>query len=94
MRQTPRRAPRRDANEREIIDALEAIGASVVQGGPLDLIVGYRGSNYIMEVKDGSKPPSKRKLTSSEQEFIDGWEGRADVVESIDEAFAVLGVRA
>ena len=88
-----RRAPRRDANEREIIDALEAIGASVVQGGPLDLIVGYRGRNYILEVKDGSKPPSARKLTPQEDVFIACWEGRADVVESTKEAYAVLGVR-
>jgi hypothetical protein len=49
-----RRAPHRDKAERGIIDALEAVGASVEQldGEDIpDLLVGFRGENHLLEVK-------------------------------------------
>ena len=49
-----RRAPRRDSNEREVIDALAAIGAAVLPlsgAGVPDLLVAYRGRLYLLEVK-------------------------------------------
>jgi len=65
------RANRKDDNQDEIVGALWDIGASVqrlqsVKGGCPDLLVGYHGVNYLLEVKDGSKPPSRRKLTPPE----------------------------
>ena len=45
---------RRDANEREIIDALKAVGAKVWQisgRGLPDLLVCYRGRFFVGEVK-------------------------------------------
>ena len=79
-----RRAARRDANERRVIDALRACGAYVKQindEGAFDLLVFYRnqtsGNEYtlILEVKDGDKPPSARALTPAEQKFHDEWPG-------------------
>lgn len=83
---------RRDANETEIVKALRALpGTSVVQlDAPLDLLVGRRGVNLLLEVKDGSKPPSKRRLTDKEQAFFDSWEGQRAVVEDPGEAVSLV----
>lgn len=90
-----RRASRVDANHAEIVAALRKIGASVadtsgVGGGFPDLVVGYRGRNLIVEVKDGSKPPSKRKLTPDQVDFVAAWRGHWMQVRSVDEAIAAV----
>ena len=67
---TARRQVRRDANEPEIIKALHKAGAVVRPSRDgFDLLVGYEGKLFTLEVKDGSKPPSARKLTSDEIEW-------------------------
>ena len=90
-----RRANRIDANQNEIVKVLRLCGAVVrviSQGeGIPDLLVGYRGHTILMEVKDGSKPPSARTLTVAEQAFFDTWKGgKLVIVNNIDEALAVL----
>ena len=92
-----RRANRIDANQNEIVDALRAAGAVVriiSQGeGIPDLLVGYNGFTILMEVKDGDKVPSKRKLTEAEQKFFDEWEGGLLViVNNVQEAVDMLKV--
>ena len=64
----------------------------VTQGdGIPDLLVGYRGHTILMEVKDGTKPPSKRALTPAEEQFFMEWEGgMLVVVNSVEEALEVL----
>jgi hypothetical protein len=88
-----RHHPRLDDNQREIVAALRAAGATVqslaaVGGGCPDLLVGYRGATYCLEVKDGKKPPARRRLTDAEQRWQEGWQGHYQVVESIAEAMA------
>jgi len=34
----------------------------------------------MIEIKDGSKPPSKRKLSEGEQKFRDNWQGEYALV--------------
>ena len=89
-----RRAARRDANERRVIDALRACGAYVKQindEGLADLLVFYRGHTLIFEVKDGDKPPSARMLTPAEQKFHDEWPGtNLFIVNSEHEALDIL----
>lgn len=74
-----RRSARVDDNQREIVEGLRKYGASVLITSQLknafDILVGYNGVNYIMEIKDGSKPPSQRKLTKGEQNFKNTWKG-------------------
>lgn len=71
-----RRAAKRDDNEKEIVVALRKAGAYVsFIDEPCDLIVGYQGKTILLEVKDGNKPPSARKLTEREQKFHDEWTG-------------------
>jgi len=43
-----------------------------------------------MEIKDGSKPPSARKLTPDEEQFFRTWRGSAVVIKSMDEAIEVI----
>jgi hypothetical protein len=59
--------------------------------GLFDLLVSYRGETLLIEVKDGAKPPSARRLTEAEQKFHDEWPG-ADlyIVNSVEEAVALL----
>jgi hypothetical protein len=96
-----RRAARRDDGESEIVSALREAGAVVrviTQGdGIPDLLVGYTspatGNSYtiLMEVKDGTKPPSKRALTPAEEQFFMEWTGgMLVIVNSVGEALDVL----
>lgn len=69
-----RRAGRTDSNQTAVVDALRAVGAKVaitsqVGGGFPDLVVTFRDCVHLLEVKDGDKPPSARRLTPAELEF-------------------------
>ena len=89
-----RRAARRDTNETEIIKALRECGAyvkSINDEGTFDLLVCYRGETLLLEVKDGAKPPSARRLTDAEQKFHDEWPGsNLWIVTSVQEALDLL----
>jgi hypothetical protein len=92
-----RRSARVDANQKQIVEGLRRSGASVLITSQLkncfDILVGFRGINYIMEIKDGDKPPSQRKLTEGEQKFKDTWRGgEYHIVESLDDALKVIGI--
>jgi hypothetical protein len=67
-----RRAARVDATQEAIVSALRAAGAYVwVIGLPVDLLVGYKGHTFCVEVKSG---PSKR-LTKLQAHFFENWSG-------------------
>jgi hypothetical protein len=90
-----RYANRIDANQNAIVDALRKAGASVriiSQGNGIpDLLVGFRQRTYLMEVKDGDKPPSARKLTVEEAKFFEDWRGGTLViVNNVEEALATI----
>jgi Holliday junction resolvase len=90
-----RYANRIDANQNAIVEALRKAGAVVriiSQGdGIPDLLVGYKGYTILMEVKDGDKVPSARKLTEAEQKFFDDWRGgMLVVVNSVEECLETL----
>ena len=90
-----RRAARVDANQTKIVEALREAGARVrviTQGdGIPDLMVHYNGYTILMEVKDGDKPPSARKLTEAEQKFFDEWQGgMLSIVTCVEEALDIL----
>ena len=91
-----RRAARTDANHEEIVKALRAVGASVqslaaVGHGVPDLLVGYQGKTILMEVKDGTKSPSKRQLTEDQVKWIDAWSGGSVfIVDNVEAAWNAL----
>ena len=91
-----RRAAKVDANQTEIVKALRQVGASVQSlaatgKGVPDLLVGFRGKNLLLEVKDGCKVKSARKLTPDQVEWHQSWRGHVAVVESAEQAIKVLG---
>lgn len=91
-----RRAAKVDANQAQIVDALRSCGASVqplhmVGSGVPDLLVGYRGRTALIEIKDGSLPPSKRQLTDDQLRWHGAWSGGAlAVVCDVESALRVL----
>lgn len=92
-----RRAARVDANQAQIVSALRAAGATVqslaeVGNGVPDLLVGSRGQTYLLECKDGNKPPSARELTRDQIEWHVNWTGGPClVVNSAEEALCAIG---
>lgn len=90
-----RRAAKVDANQADIVLRLRQIGATVqslaaVGNGCPDLLVGYRGRNLALEVKDGAKVPSARQLTPAEAAWHKAWRGQVHVVKTFQEALAVV----
>jgi Holliday junction resolvase len=88
------RAKRVDCNQKDIVHALRTFGATVVdlsgvgKGCP-DLLIGFKGKTYLIEVKKDSKA----KFTPQQLQFNELWIGGIIArIESIDEAIALLKV--
>ena len=94
------RRTRRDANHAEIVAALKAAGCSVVDlaavgGGVCDLLVGYEGANYLLEVKNLARKGGAENAAGTfakQAKFRREWRGQATVVN--DAAGAVRYVTA
>ncbi len=85
-----RRAARVDANHSSVRRAFEAMGCTVLDlsahgSGCPDLLVARAKQTVLVEVKDGSKPPSARQLTPDQKEFHKNWNGKIFVVETLDQ---------
>lgn len=78
---------RLDANHRAIRDAIQSVGATVDEKGPLDLLVGFRGTNYLLEIKT-----TRGTLRASQRAFLAAWQGQAAVVRTVEEALDAIGV--
>ena len=88
-------APARvDSNQRAIVEGLRKAGYSVwitsaLGKGAPDLVVGKGGCNWLVELKDGSLPPSRRKLTIDETCWHLQWRGQVDVANTLEEALEI-----
>lgn len=83
----PRRDAKTDANQTRLVKIMRDMGASVVitsstHGGFPDVVVGWGGVTVLTEIKDGNKPPSKRKLTPAQIEFHNEFKGAKTVIET------------
>ena len=97
-----RRAAKVDANPAEIVRALRAAGCgeldtSAIGKGVPDLLVHPPTfpacrMPVFMEVKDGAKPPSARKLTPAQVKFHAEWKGWIFIVTNVDEALQAVGI--
>lgn len=89
------RACRVDANQPEIVDEFRKLGCSVepthwyADGFP-DCFVGVAGFNILVEIKNGKKPPSARKLTKFEAWWALTWQGQVIVVKNVEEVRALV----
>jgi hypothetical protein len=78
---------KRDANEREIVEALQAAGASVYRlDQPCDAVLGYRGKTLLIEIK---MPGSS--LNENQKKFFAEWKGQTPpILRSVDDALTLL----
>jgi hypothetical protein len=85
-----RYAARTDENQAAIVEALRKAGADVwVIGLPVDLLVGYKGHTFLVEVKNG---PRKR-LTALQADFFESWGGGTLArIDGPDGALRMIGV--
>lgn len=87
-----------DDNQNKVVSALRRIPnvsvriTSMLGKGFVDIVVGYKGQNYLIEIKDGDKSPSRRKLTPDEEEFHSNWKGSIHVANSVDDILDIIGV--
>ena len=80
---------RLDGNHPAIVEALERLGATVYPiGRPVDLLVGWKGQNWLLEVKQPRAGLEPRQVT-----FFIHWAGQAAVVRSVEDALQVIGAR-
>lgn len=84
---------RKDANHAEIEDLLRSLGFKTKDVSPMkefvDIVAKLHGVIVLIEVKDGSKPPSKRKLTDDERAFHEYWGDDIRVIETREDVFAL-----
>ena len=79
-----------DANQAEIVKALRKVGCSVQslatlgKGAP-DLLVGYQGCNFLMEVKG-----EKGLLRAVQAAWRSNWSGHVHTVRSTEDALKVI----
>jgi len=81
---------RKDSNHVEIVKAFRDMGACVLDtaqlgNGAPDCFIAMNKQCVAVEIKDGSKPPSARKLTPDEVKFHDEWSGWIEIVCNVDD---------
>lgn len=94
-----KRAARIDANQPEIVGAFRDAGwmvhvTSQFGGGFPDLVCARLGRVVFVEVKDGSKPESARRLTPEQVVWHEQWRDHASVrvVESVKDVRRIVGL--
>ena len=85
------KAPRVDVNHREIVQALAYVGATVqslasIGKGCPDILVGYRGKNWILEIKTPTGC-----VNDYQAKWARDWRGQSAVVRSVAEALKIIG---
>ena len=85
----PRYAASTDLNQKEIVDALKKIGCDVETiGRPVDLLVGYRKRNFLIEVKRPKAYIDKRQ--KAQRDFLKNWKGQVRQISTVDEAIRLV----
>ena len=96
----------KDKKHPEIVAALRAVGCSVqgvdhIPGAP-DLLVGYRGTNWLLEIKAplgprgggaGKRAHSGQALNEAQEKWHKGWRGQVATIHTVEDAFELLGIR-
>jgi len=79
-----------DTNQPDIVSELRQTGMSVqtlhmVGKGCPDIVVGFRGENFLFEIKYG-----RGKLNDLEYMWHQDWEGQVHVIRSAEEAIEII----
>ena len=83
-------AYRVDNNQREIVAAIRKFGGTVqhlhhVGKGCPDILVGFRGQNWLFEVKTAAG-----KLTRDQVGWHEDWRGQVEVIRSVEDVIRFL----
>lgn len=94
-----RRAAKIDKNQNEIVKELRSIPGVTVQVSMDDLLIGYKGANYWIELKepgtvskttgeirDSAIKPSQHKLRAE-------WKGHYKIVYCIEQILSEIGIQ-
>lgn len=89
------RAAKIDANQPTVTAALRSAGCSVqplhsVGQGVPDLLCAVSGVVFLVEVKDGAKPPSAQKLTPDQIDWHKNWKAPVYIVNSVETALDLV----
>jgi|TARA_R110000787_G_scaffold56390_3_gene129654 hypothetical protein len=84
-----------DANQPSIVKTFRTLGCHVaitssLGGGFPDVVVSTHGVTCLVEIKDGSKVPSRRRLTEDELMFHNVCSGYIAVIESEEQALGLV----
>lgn len=85
-------ARKSDANQAEVVEQLRGtpgVGVHVLSRfpGSLDLLVGYRGRTYWIELKDSPD----YTLTAAEERILETWPGHAMIAWSVEMILDAIG---
>lgn len=92
-----RRAAKVDANQKQIVTDLRTIPGVTVAVGHDDLLVGYRGHTFWLEIKNEknlSKKTGQVRLSAvkeSQQRLKESWTGHYQIVTSLNEILKEIG---
>lgn len=87
-----------DDNQQAIVKQLRQIpGVSVavtsmVGNGYPDINIGLRDRTFLVELKDGKKTASRKKLKPDQEKFKKGWTGGYYVAETFEECLRIIGL--
>ena len=90
-------ASRVDNNHKEIVEALRKAGASIIDtaklgGGLPDLIVGYNGKTFLVEVKNLKTQYGRAGLNKNQRKWLEEWTGGPfAMVSDIESALRAIG---
>jgi len=88
-----RRAAKVDDNQGEVVALFRKLGWTVLIISQLkncaDIIVSKNGRTVTIEIKDGNKPPSSRRLSEGEVKFRDAWQGEYALVICNEDVIAI-----
>lgn len=91
----PRLKAKVDDNHKNLTRVFRQLGCSVYSTHQLgkgfpDLCCAIFGRTFLVEIKDGSKVPSQRKLTPDEIAFHGSWKAPVYIIESDMQAAALV----
>lgn len=88
-------ATRSNKIELEIWEALRKKGCSVqplcMLGTDLpDLLIGYRGANWLISIKGGKNLPSNYQFSEDKISWCKNWRGEIFVISTVQEALDIV----
>jgi Holliday junction resolvase len=90
-------ASRVDNNHKEIVIALKEAGASIIDmaklgGGLPDLIVGYKGQTFLVEIKNLKTQYGRAGLNKNQKKWLQEWTGGPfSMVTDVESALRAIG---